>query len=59
MVVPITKRMEIIMNIQVYHISQMIINYKENGGRKSFSSKSEAHISQCAEHDVVPINKNN
>ena len=37
--VPITKRMQLIMSIQVCLISQMNINYKENGGKKSFSCK--------------------
>ena len=32
--VPITKRMEIIMNIQDCLISQININYEENGGKK-------------------------
>ena len=44
-VVPITKRMEIILSIQVYHISQMDFDYKENGGKKSFFGKSKASIS--------------
>ena len=44
-VVPITKRMEVIMGIQVYPISGMNFNYKENGGKKSFSCKSKASIS--------------
>ena len=30
--VPITKRMEIVMSIQLYLISQMNFDYKENGG---------------------------
>ena len=44
-VVPITKRMEIIMSIQVCLISQINFDYKENGGKKSFSCKSKAIIS--------------
>ena len=43
-VVPITKGMDIIMSIQVCLISWMNINYKENGGRNSFSCKSKASI---------------
>ena len=35
-VMPITKRMEIIMCIQVCLISRMNLDYKENGGRKEF-----------------------
>ena len=35
-VVPITKIMEIITSIHVCLISWMTINYKENGGKKSF-----------------------
>ena len=43
-IVPITKRMEIIMSIQVCLISWMNFDYKENGGKKSFSCKSKASI---------------
>ena len=35
-VVPITKRIEIIVSIHVCLILQVSINYKENGGKKSF-----------------------
>ena len=38
------KKMEIIMSIQVCLISQMNFDYKENGGKKSFSCKSKASI---------------
>ena len=44
-VVPITKRMEIIMGIQVYLFSRMNFDFKENGGKKSFSCKSKASMS--------------
>ena len=44
-VAPITKRMEIIASIQVYLVSRMNFDYKENGGKKSFSSKSKSSIS--------------
>ena len=44
-VMPITKRMEIVMSIQVCLISWMNFDYKENGGKKSFSCKSKASIS--------------
>ena len=50
-VVPITKKMEIIMSIQVCLISGMNINYKENGGKKRFSCKSKASIS------CIPVRK--
>ena len=33
-VVPITKRVEIVTSIQVYLISRVNTNYKENGGKK-------------------------
>ena len=43
-IVPITKRMEIIMSIQNCPISWKNIIYRENGGRKSFSCKSKSPI---------------
>ena len=39
--VPITKKMEIMTRIQVCLISQTNFNYKENSGKKSFFSKSK------------------
>ena len=45
LVVPITKRMEITIRIQVCLISQMNFDYEENEGKKSFSCKSKASIS--------------
>ena len=42
---PITKRMEIIRSIPVCLISWMNFDYKENGRKKNFSSKSKASIS--------------
>ena len=42
---PNNKRMDIIMSIQVCLISLININYKENGGKKSFSSECKASIS--------------
>ena len=42
------KKMEIIMSIEVCPIPQMNINYKQNGGNKSFSYKSKASISRIA-----------
>ena len=44
-VVTITKRMGIIMGIQVCLILQVNINYKENRGKKRFFCKSKASIS--------------
>ena len=44
-VVPLTKRVEIIMSIQVCLISRLNINYEENGGKKTFSCESKASIS--------------
>ena len=44
-VVPVTKRIEIIMSVQVSLISQVNINYLENGGKRNFSYKSKASIS--------------
>ena len=38
--------MEIITSIQVYLISWININYKENGGKQSFSCKSKASRSR-------------
>ena len=60
-VVPITKRMVIIISIQVCLFSRMNFNYKEDGGKKSFSFKSKAsnYVSQCGEHDGSALNKKN
>ena len=60
-VVPITKRMEIIISIHVCPISQTNFDYKENLGNKSFSCKSKALISlsQWGEHDCSAHNKKN
>ena len=44
-VVHITKKIETITTIQDCLISRMNVNYKENGGKKSFSCKSRASIS--------------
>ena len=43
-VVPITKRIKIVMGLQVCLISRITFNCKENGGKKNFSSKSKASI---------------
>ena len=58
-VIPITKKMEIVIGIQVCLISQMNFDYKEHGGNKSFSSESIASI-LCPNVEnmiVVPIRK--
>ena len=60
-VVPITKRVEIITSIQVCLISQMKINYKESGGKQNFSCISKA-LKLCNliwEHDCSAIKKKN
>ena len=38
---PITKRMKIIIGVQVYLISRMNYDYKENGGKKAFPANSK------------------
>ena len=46
---PITKRMEIVMGIQVCLISWMNFDYEENGGKKAFlaNPKQQYRVSQC------------
>ena len=58
-VVPITKRMEIIMSIQDYLSSRMKVNYKENGGNKSFFAIQSINIVYPNVEDMiaVPITK--
>ena len=60
-VAPITKTMEIIMNIQVCLISWMAVNYKESGRKKSFLANPEHQyrVSQCEEHSCSANNKKN
>ena len=61
-VAPITKRMDIIMSIQVCLISQININYKENSGKKSFfltNPKHQYRVSQSGENDCSANNKKN
>ena len=60
-VVPNSKKMEIIMSIQVCFIPQMNINFKESCGKKSISCKSKTSIrvSQCGEQDCSANNKKN
>ena len=47
-VVPVTKRMEIIMSIQIFLISRMNFDYKENGAKKAFlaNPKHQYHVAQ-------------
>ena len=58
-VMPVAKRIEIIMSIQVCLISRVNIKYKGNGGKETFSCKSKAlsRVSQCGEHDYSATNK--
>ena len=60
-VVLITKRMEIIMNIQLCLISQMNFDYKENAGKKALLAnlKHQYLVSQCGEHYWHAMNKKN
>ena len=44
-VVPIAKEMEIIMSIQVCLVLWMNLDYRENGGKKSFSCQLKVLIS--------------
>ena len=52
-VVPAAKKVEIVTSIQVCIISWMNFEYKENGGKNSFSYNSKASISciQCGEYN--------
>ena len=49
---PITKRMEIVIGIQVSFISRMNFVYKEKGGKKAFpaNAKHQYHVSHYGEH---------
>ena len=60
-VVPITRRMEIITSIQVELISRMNFDYEENGRRKALlaNEKHQYHVSQCGEHDCRANNRKN
>ena len=51
--------MEIIMSIQVYLISWMNTNYKENSGKKAFvaNPRHQYPVSQCGERDCNAHNK--
>ena len=58
---PITKRMEIVMGMQVYLISWMNFDYKENRGKKAFPAnpKHQHHVSHYEEHDCNANDKKN
>ena len=58
-VVPITKRMEIIMCIHVCLNSRMNFDYMKNGEKKAFpaNSKNQYCVSQCGEHDCCANKK--
>ena len=55
-VVPITKRMKIVMSIQVCIISQMNVDCKEGFLE---NPKHQYHVSQYGEHDCGAYNKKN
>ena len=59
--VPLTKRIEIIIGIQVWLFSWMNFDFKENGGKKGFlaNPKHQCHVSQCGEHGCSANNKKN
>ena len=59
--VPIRKRNEIIMSIELCPISRVNFNYKENGKKKAFSAnpKHQYRASQWEEHDCSANNKKN
>ena len=60
-VLPITKRMEIIMYIHVCLISRINFDYTKNIGKKAFlaNPKHQYRVSQCREHDCGAHNKKN
>ena len=60
-VVPITKRMESIMSIQVCLISWMNLDCKENDGKMGFlvNLNHQYRVSQCGEHDCHANNNKN
>ena len=59
-VVPVTKRMEIIMSTVCLN-SWININYKENGGKQAFLANKilQDRVSQYGEHDCSAKNKKN
>ena len=60
-VVPITKRIEIIMSLQGCFLSRMTFDYKEIGGNKAFPTNPmhEYRVSQCGEPDCCTLRKKN
>ena len=56
-----TKRIEITKSIHVCFISQMSLNYKENGGKKAILANPihQDSVSQCGEYDCSANNKKN
>ena len=60
-VMPILKRMEIIMSIQVYLISRMNFDYEENDGKKALlvNPRHQYRVPQCTKHDCNANNKKN
>ena len=59
--VPTTKRIEIVMRIQVCLISRMNFDSVEIGGKKALlaNPKNQYRVSQCGEHDCQANNKKN
>ena len=60
-VVPITNGMEIIISIQIFLISWINFDYKENGRNESLFAnlKHQYHVSQLGEHSCGANNKKN
>ena len=60
-IVPITKRMEIILSIPVCLISRMNFGYTKNGGKKAFPTnpKHQHCVSHYGEHDCNANSKKN
>ena len=58
---PITKRIEIVMSIQVCLFSRMNFDYEENGGKNALlaNPKHQYRVSQCEKHDCNADNKKN
>ena len=58
---PLTKRVEINMSIQVCIISRINFDYKKKGENKAFlaNQKHHYHVSQCGEHHCRANNKKN
>ena len=60
-VVPIIKRMKIVMSIQICLISWIDFDYEENGKKKALLAnlKHQYRVSQYGEHDYRANNKKN